>query len=158
MAIAEELKLRGLTGNGNSGEAQEPTHKPLETEKKPKNTKLKVERYETEFDFNEDYFGKETTIAIPNDKITNVDITDKQELNEKVKSMMKLSENTVPDGPGRSSRAYVCTVCGKQGKRGHIKDHIEVHHIEGVSIPCNYCEKIFRTRDALRHHNSRLHK
>ena len=37
-----------------------------------------------------------------------------------------------------------------------IKDHIEANHIEGIVIPCNLCDKTFRSRNALRLHN-RLH-
>ena len=52
---------------------------------------------------------------------------------------------------------YSCKVCGKEGVYGHIKNHIEANHIEGVSIPCTLCEKIFRSRPALKNHNLTHH-
>jgi len=39
-----------------------------------------------------------------------------------------------------------------------IRDHIEANHFEGVSLPCDYCDKVFSTRAALKMHKSRNHK
>ena len=32
-----------------------------------------------------------------------------------------------------------------------MKDHIEANHLEGISLPCNYCDKIFRSRHITYH-------
>ena len=72
-----------------------------------------------------------------------------QELDEKVKSMMEISQNLEPGGKGR---AKICKVCGKEGQSMAIRDHIEANHLEGVSLPCNVCEKTFRSRMILRKH------
>ena len=93
----------------------------------------------------------DTTVAIPNEEFSG----NMQELDEKVKSMMVLSHNMLPSG---KQRAYVCQVCGKEGGSTPIKDHIESNHIDGISIPCNMCEKTFRSRAALRHHKSKQHE
>jgi len=74
---------------------------------------------------------------------------DIKELEEMVKTMMTKSQNKRQDG---NASAHMCTVCGKEGYLAHIKDHIESHHIEGVSIPCQYCEKMFRSRKRLMQH------
>ena len=66
---------------------------------------------------------------------------DLQELDEKVKSMMEKSQNLDPSGKGR---ARICRVCGKEGQSMTIRDHIESNHLEGVTLPCNICEKTFR--------------
>ena len=76
---------------------------------------------------------------------------DLQELDEQVKSMMENSQNMIQDGKQRR-RAKICKVCGKEGISISIKDHIEAKHLEGVSIPCNNCEKTFRSRVAKRMH------
>ena len=50
-----------------------------------------------------------------------------------------------------------CKVCGKEGLGKTIKDHIEANHLDGVAIPCNLCDKTFRSRNALRHHSKQNH-
>ena len=70
-----------------------------------------------------------------------------EELEEKIKSMMEKSSRRIPSG---KEMALLCKVCGKEGTNKNIKDHIEVHHIEGLVIPCDVCEKTFRSRNSLR--------
>ena len=87
---------------------------------------------------------KEQRLLIPN-SVTG----EFQELDEKVKSIMEISQNLEPGGKGR---AKICKVCGKEGQSMAIRDHIEANHLEGVSLPCNVCEKTFRSRMILRRH------
>ena len=47
--------------------------------------------------------------------------------------------------------------CGNESRKLDIKNHIEGVHLEGISIPCNLCEKNFNSRYGLRKHNKRLH-
>ena len=81
--------------------------------------------------------------------VSNFASGDLQELDEKVKSMMEKSQNLIPSG---RQRADICKVCGKEGAGIAIRDHIEANHLEGVSLPCNVCEKTFRSRISLRQH------
>ena len=74
---------------------------------------------------------------------------DFKELDEKVKSMMEKSENRYKGG---KEFANICKVCGKEGKGIAIRDHIEANHLGGVSLPCNVCGKVFRSRAILRRH------
>ena len=85
------------------------------------------------------------TVAVTNNSFSG-DLTD---LDEKVKSMMIIGQNMTPDG---KQKGAACNVCGKEGYRTAIRDHIEAHHIVGVVVPCNSCEKTFRSRNALRVH------
>ena len=39
---------------------------------------------------------------------------------------------------------FSCKVCGKEGKSGDIKNHIEAIHLEGVSVPCNNVFRIHK--------------
>jgi hypothetical protein len=80
---------------------------------------------------------------------------DFQELDEKIKSMMVLGKNLTTDG---KQKASVCQVCGKEAYSSVIKKHIEANHIDGVSIPCNTCNKIFRSRHKIRMHIERNHR
>jgi len=158
LAIAEELNLKGLTGNSDKVEKEEETIQKPE----PKRKQLKARspqslpKPET---FNEGYLtdveinnkkNTDTTVAVQNYTVTNVNITDTQELDDKVKSMMIKSQNNYQNG---HQKAYICTVCGKEGMGSAIKDHIEANHLEGVSIPCNSCDKRFRTKQSIRRHS-----
>ena len=79
---------------------------------------------------------------------------DFKELDEKINSMMEKSENLLPNG---QRKAHTCKVCGKEGHGNDIKKHIESNHLEGVSIPCNLCEKTFRLRRTLHQHALECH-
>ena len=67
---------------------------------------------------------------------------------------MVLGHNMLANG---RQRASVCQVCGKEGQTNVIKDHIEAHHIDGIIIPCNLCEKTFRSRVLLKNHKWQKH-
>ena len=79
---------------------------------------------------------------------------DLEELEQTVKAMMEKSQNRIASGRELADR---CKVCGKEGKGSAIKDHIEANHLEGVVIPCNLCDKTFRSRNGLRLHKRHQH-
>ena len=93
--------------------------------------------------------GENSTLAIPGNFSG-----DLEELEERVKSMMEKSQNKLANGFQLANR---CKVCGKEGVGKNIKDHIEANHLEGIIIPCNLCEKTFRSRDRLRKHKGYQH-
>ena len=79
-----------------------------------------------------------------------------EELDQKVKSMFEFSENSAP---GKTlGRARTCKVCGKEGERTSIINHIEVNHMAGLCIPCKMCGKYLASRAALKQHNRIKHK
>ena len=79
---------------------------------------------------------------------------DLQDLDNITNSMIaKTSNKSV-----RGNILYKCTLCGKEAEPTNLKNHIEANHLEGTSVPCNLCEKIFRTRSAWRSHNIRNHQ
>ena len=83
---------------------------------------------------------------------------DMNELDDRIEAMMGQGENKIQCSCSNQKRqAYVCHVCEKEGVRNVIKEHIEANHLEGLSIPCNRCEKTFRSRHALRLHNAAPH-
>ena len=99
-----------------------------------------------------EYDSNRTVVAFPSYFSGNL-----EELDERVMALKKKSENFFFYPTQGNRRLDVCTVCGKEGSRTNIKDHIEAAHLEGIVIPCNICEKSFRSRSALRHH-IRQHK
>ena len=89
------------------------------------------------------------TVALANEHTD-----DMQKLDEQINSMMTKSLRKNLQG----RLLYVCNVCGKESKQGNMKDHIEANHLEGVSVPCNFCEKTFRSRNSKAVHISRDHR
>ena len=74
-------------------------------------------------------------------QVGNTVAADLQDLDDKIKLMMEVTENRV----GASHLvARVCKVCGKEGTWFNIRNHIEANHIIGVSHTCNICAKITR--------------
>ena len=79
--------------------------------------------------------------------IQSSDIHNLEELDQKVE------ESYSKDSTGN----YKCHHCTKSSRnRGHIKEHVEIH-FDGLSFPCNFCDKTLRSRKALRLHHG-LHK
>ena len=62
---------------------------------------------------------------------------------------MEKSLNRIASGREFANR---CKVCGKEGMSHVIKNHIEANHLEGIIIPCNLCNKTFRSRAGFRQH------
>ena len=153
LAIAEEIQLKGLTGQTPSdlvedqGDApySEPIHQSHVIPKKPTTRRQDVIP-------NVDVQSKtSSTLAIPNHSRT-----DLQALDEKIKSMMEKGLNMIPRGNKHGKPAqeisHICKVCGKEGRRHVIKDHVEAKHLEGISFPCDYCDKTYSSRAAFRLH------
>ena len=52
---------------------------------------------------------------------------------------------------------WQCSECGKVGKKGDLKKHIEAKHITNIKIDCPICKKRAKTRDSLRKHMKAKH-
>ena len=154
LALAEDLQLKGLRGN--------QTEKEAEFFPSPKPKKQKSPKYRSEQQLPVNRVPKqaneilqatsEKALAIADQATNNTDI---EAFDQQVKSMMTISENSDPHGQGK---ARICKVCGKEGNRTQIKNHIEVHHIAGISVPCGLCGQVFKTRNVLASHKSRYHR
>ena len=165
LALAEELKLKGLSGSSPLDPKPKESKLEQNTISKKNRTIKKEDLFSAETMVPTNYQGvslaeeeaaveegSQGVVALPSYTFTG----EMQELDAKIKSMMAPSENMIQNGKSGQTRAHVCTVCGKEGLGRNIKDHIEANHIDGVSIPCNFCEKTFRSRNNLRLHN-RIH-
>ena len=151
LAIAEELQLKGLMGQNNSEEGEA------------------VEKMTaaSEANYPKQVFKRESQVSKAQDLVNFSEHTDKtvsltanfsrdlQDLDEQVKSLMERNKNYETEG---WKKGYICKVCGKEGQSIHIKNHIEAHHLEGISIPCNYCEKTTSSRKELTAHKHQHHK
>ena len=148
LAIAEELQVMGLTGDAN--------HKEVDQREEPK---IKVP------DIAESILKKEESLVNPvampktsklpppgkSEGATNIptpsqalpkNISGKiEKLDEHINSMM---ENIYPRKNTHGLILYACKVCRKEDSKSHMKSHIESRHLEGVSVPCKFCEMTFR--------------
>ena len=55
---------------------------------------------------------------------------------------------------------YSCGYCGKIGDKSskrNMRNHVETH-MEGLSFPCQSCDKTFRSRNLLNVHKSKYHR
>ena len=153
LSIAEELELKGLTGQSSSDLVEEqekcsnprPIHRPKEILKTSENNdEQNIEEASQIFAVSNQFSG------------------DLQALDKKVKSMMEKSQNMIPAGKQANGtpirrRAFTCKVCRKEGPGHVIGGHIEANHLGGISIPCDYCDKAFGSRHSLKVHKYKFH-
>ena len=78
-------------------------------------------------------------------------------LESEIQSRMEIGQSLMFNNQNKIFKAHVCKVCGKEGMRNNLRMHIESNHLEGLSFPCNLCEKITRSRNALRKHKHDHH-
>ena len=151
LAIAEEFQLKGLR----SEEKEEGNYKrefaPAVNSNIEK-TKGKTNHLHPDIDL------ENRSLALPNLLSGGI-----QELDHQVQSMMEKGSNLVTCGKDKNGKetlrtAFVCKVCLKEGQMVNIRNHIEANHLEGISIPCSFCQNLFRSRKALRNHIVAHHK
>ena len=144
-AISEELELKGLSVK-NEGCAiiqredvkKSVTKKVKPVQKKKEANVLKSPSFpDQDSSFEGQILANELDFTMP---VTNPLSEDFQELDEKCKSMMEKTLKKQANG----YPLYMCKVCGKEEIKSGMTKHIESNHVEGLSVPCNFCEKIFR--------------
>ena len=68
-----------------------------------------------------------------------------EELDEKIRTYL----TKIP------GRGYECNECKKNSKDfSHAKEHVEIH-FEGLSFPCQFCDKMLKSRHAFRKHSTK---
>ena len=141
LSIAEELKLKGLMGK---------TDKNMDKLEKPEQPNFK-----SLFQNSNQNEASESSAAFLDQKTDMIVAisNENMDLNEQINSMMEFSEVRY----GNQGRGRICKVCGKEGQRINIMDHIEAHHIAGLSLNCNLCGKTFRSRVSIRMHKIKKH-
>lgn len=53
---------------------------------------------------------------------------------------------------------WQCRECGRVDSKGHIVEHVETSHLEGVEYFCSYCNVKKLSRATLRRHMNYAHK
>ena len=157
--MAEELQLKGLRGNQTqiheevfqeqAATQRLPQRSPDSRSLSKKNAFKKNVSPENRLGVH----GENDKALAQIDETTNT--TGVESLDRQVKSMMTFSESAGPKGQGK---ARICKVCGKEGGMRNIMNHIEAKHIDGISIPCDFCEKLCTSRNALSYHKHLQHR
>ena len=150
LVLAEEVELKGLTRQNASDfidddyTRSESIVKLEEFDKKVKSTPKEGQSSNIETD------QFVATVEAPTQFRGGL-----EELDLKVKSMMTKIKSTEQNG--KQIPAYVCNICGREGRTTEIKNHIERNHLEGVSVQCTICDKTFRSRNAMYQHKGNVH-
>ena len=152
LALAEELQLKGLVGSGTEEETEEADIKPLAKQETPEPDHLSTYEPQTP-DISTSRI--QSPIIIETEAVANYTVAaDLQNLDEKVKSMMETRGNR--DRNHKFARR--CKVCGKEGPYSAMRDHIEAHHITGVSHTCHICGiTVSKSRKGLAQHIRKVH-
>ena len=156
LALAEELQLQGLMGNVYSDGSNKTNAEPTFQEKKNRllnsNPSISKALHVSRNDANGEF--SHTSQDDKSVALTRYFSGNMQELDEKCNSMMEKTLKKMANG----LPLYKCVACGKEGVNGNLKKHIEANHLEGISIPCDLCQKTFRSRKTMREHRRYQHR
>ena len=161
LALAEELKLKGLANTGSQDiivdnddyKSEKPEQKHHHKEpiwKKEQNFSLKNNQENDTF--SETKVSKHNMVQADTAKINVPANISMKDLKVKLDSLME----TVNDGVN----CWKCNVCGKLTKestRQNMRTHIETH-MEGLSYPCSQCDTICRSNNGFYKHVLRNHR
>jgi hypothetical protein len=153
LSLAEELQLKGLNETHYSDqEREQPKYIAPQIQKRKSFIKDEISNIDRnvwqDLDQIQEPEPLETALVSTDAFAAKIE-TNYEGLDATVNSMMEKND----DGK------RVCKVCGKIARdKGHMRDHIEGKHINGVSHPCSLCGKSFRSRNSLGSHISQAHK
>ena len=161
LATAEEIQLKGFTKQQTSKDLvqeHEETQRAEPVEKDRDLLKKSTTASHQDLKCNINAPSSTSTTA----EISNQSSNDLQALDEKVKSMMEKGQKMIicgktARGTPIQNTSSICKVCGKEGIKTSIRNHIESKHLEGICIPCDFCGNIFSSRASLNIHKSRYH-
>ena len=166
LAVAEELKVTGLTTQRSATNDKDLPFKETEDNIQKASSGAEVEVVENEsediVEILEPENEPEPLVETAEDEIAKeIKVkADESDIGIQVRSMMDFSENRVMSNkkPGSTmGRARVCKVCGKEGAMGSIMIHIENNHIAKVPSPCDVCGNISKSRNGLKQHKLKKH-
>ena len=171
LAIAEDLKVKGLSGYGNlplrerDGKAIGEQNRFVGFENKEmeigaavKNETVMTEsniieniiKYEHNDEFDQEIYDYNNGLIMVEEE-PNV-------INEKVIEVNAELDKQIEEILIKNNGVWTCKVCGKfANHKSKLKQHVETH-INGFSHPCGLCGKSYRSRNVLRMHMSRDHK
>ena len=145
LAVAERFQLEGLTNSRDGDKVEENYYQDREEHLPFAKVQPKEERKQYS-QVKESVRQKAETTAMVN---IDAEASNIEEVNQKLQEFIEKDE----DG------TFSCKLCGKSGVKckRNLKNHIETH-MQGLSFPCQYCGKTFRSRNSLNIHKFRHHR
>ena len=162
LALAHEFKLKGLTGSNEKYlEIVQPIQKDQIDYSNQAFNNLKIQTHgqasipfkEETIDYSESESSHESNVIAA--------VADRKQsvlLDENMKNIAEQIDSMIETLIGEDFK-WKCRVCGKGTKSRQKRDmsrHVETH-IEGISYPCDQCDKINRLSHALIMQDSRDH-
>ena len=151
LAIAQRFQLEGLIQGADENNPEPQHFEEYEHKIIPENHNMALDTIENVngtggISMKNQLVKTQKIIAMDSANFENL-----EELDQKISDMIEKVEGT---------QKRRCIPCGQVSRHiGHAKEHAETH-IEGLSFPCQYCSKTFRSRHAFKVHISSrcLHK
>ena len=159
LALAEELKLKGFTGegekghNGVNGNVSPPKKNGCQEKVWVRSTHPTIQEHPVTTEPNVHFERK-----YESGRTVSLETSESGQLDEQINSMMESTEKIITRRNGLQRKAFICKVCGKEGEHTDMRRHIEAHHITDISHSCDICGKTSRSRNGLRRHTDREHK
>ena len=171
LTLAQQIQLKGLKQENENCPQDLRQIKRARPQKYKKRAKTCVKKEPLSGDMDSTFIEElEKSIATTKQS----ESVELQELDNQINLLMEYSQVKIA-GQGRMR---ICKVCGKEGQRSNIMDHIEANHITGFTHNCGICGKtsrcfemfnlnvrncfnvsfLFRTRNANRVHKTMAHK
>ena len=119
LALAEELRLSGLTESGVLVDTKETPNKARRKKEEEKTKMIKIPA------------DCDTVVAVQNNQL--------RDLDEQIKSMMTITGVRPANGKGFITS---CNICGKEARAQHMPSHILVTHVERFSGRKTQCINI----------------
>jgi len=175
-AIADDLQLKGLKEEvcGNTETVNDENLPSDELQKNATNIKLEdnfvslPELFDTQelakSDVEENSPVKERELPVKDALSKSCNITSGFELSKRTITNLKDLDETIismseKHKVGKAEKKYRCRECGKEERdKTDMRKHIERKHIEGISHPCLYCNKRYKTREQHEKHTRNTHK
>ena len=156
LVVAQRLKLEGLVSQDDEQEKnmknetadyqENPLRNVYETEE-PQFVNREDLKSETSVSKRRPKRSSSVAMSVPK-SFSEGNVTT-QEINEKTDEYLIRGEDGL----------YSCGLCGKAGdnSKRNMRNHVETH-LEGLSFPCQNCQKVFRSRNSLNVHKSMFHR
>ena len=172
LALADELRLKGLNGPvpGNQYEdtgsrrSSSQGHRPEDTENKKPSSQYSDQRIaekslsslKSSKTF-ERHGQKQSSSSSENYALALNEGDRLKQLNDEIETMITSTQQDVMKNGQYCGKLWACKVCGKEGLRTTIRNHVEAKHITGVTHTCKICGKVLKTKNTLAWHMSRIH-